>query len=124
MWFYNALVVLGDVAFIACVLMFLPLALFRSKRRFAGFGLKYASYIFALNLWMYALLKLWQYWGLVAVIVGVVFTPIAASLMAGIAATLHKDWWTLFVVVSYVVVVILANAGGGRLAESGYPPAA
>jgi hypothetical protein len=116
--FYNLVVDVGDVAFVVCLLVLLPLALFRSKRRIAGVGLKSASFIFALNLWMYALGALWHYWGLIAVIVGILFTPIGASLIAGIAVTMHKNWWALFVVISYIVMALSAYMGGEKLVES------
>ena len=75
---YNLVVDVGDVALAASLLVLLPLALFRSKRRFAGVGLKYASFVFFLNLWFYSLAELWRYWGLIVVIVGVIFTPVGA----------------------------------------------
>jgi hypothetical protein len=117
---YNLVVDVADVAFVLCLLVLLPLALFRSKRRLAGVGLKCASLIFALNLWMYALGALWHYWGLIAVIVDILFTPIGASLIAGIAVTMHRNWWALFVIVSYIVMVLSAYAGGEKLIESGH----
>lgn len=81
-------------------------------------GLKWASFVFLLNLWMYALEALWHYWGKIAVILGIVLTPFGASLIAGIAVTAHKDWWGLFVIFSYIVLWISAYAGGEKLIES------
>lgn len=116
---YNILVDLSDITTVVCVLIFLPLAIFRSKRRIAGKGLKYASAIFLINLWIYALGALWHYWGLIAVIVGVVFTPVVASVIAAIAVTIHRDWSALFGIVTYIVLTISAYLGGDKLAGSG-----
>ena len=117
--FYNLVVDAGDIAFAVCLLVLLPMALFRSKRRLAGVGLTYASFIFGLNLWMYALVALWHYLGLMAVILGIVFTPVGASLIAGIAVAVHKDWWALFCIVSYIAMTLSAYMGGEKLIERG-----
>jgi hypothetical protein len=117
-WFYNFVVNAADLALVVCVLVLLPLALFRSKRRAAGKGLKCAGWIFGLNLWMYALGALWHYWGLIAVIIGIVFTPLVASLAAIIAVTVHKDWWALLGIVSYIVLTVCAFVGGEKLLDN------
>ena len=117
---YNLVVDAGDVAFAACIFVFLPLAFFRSKRKLAGGGLKLAGCIFLVSLWMYELGALWHYWGLVAVVVGVIFTPFGAAVIAGIAVLLHRDWWALFVIVSELVLVGLAWVIGGWLEENSF----
>jgi hypothetical protein len=117
--FYNLVVDAGDMALVVSVLVLLPLALFRSKRRISGVGLKYTAYIMILNLWMYSLAVLWHYWGLIAVIVGILFTPIGASLIAIGVATAQHNWWPLFCIVSDIGIVTLAYVGGEKLIESG-----
>lgn len=114
-WVYNALVDVGDVASVVAVFILLPLSIFKSKRDFAGRMLKVAGWIFFLDLWAYALLVLWNAWGLIAVVIGVIFTPIVASVIAIVASALHRDWVAVFTVVAYIVMWLGACIGGGAI---------
>jgi hypothetical protein len=119
LWAYNILADISLFALVACLLVFLPMAIFRSLRKTAGKVLKYSSFIFWLELWMYALGALWHYWGLVAVLVGVLTTPIGASLVAVIALVAERDWRAVFAIVGQIAISFSAFAGGEKLIESG-----
>lgn len=114
-WIYNVLVDVGDIAFVMAVFILLPLSLLKSKRGFAGRMLKIVSVIFVLDLWAYALGVLWNAWGLLAVVIGVIFTPVAASIIAIIASFVHRDWVASGVIVLYILMFIGAYAGGDAL---------
>lgn len=114
-WVYNALVDIGDVAFVVAVFVLLPLSMFKSKRGFAGRMLKIVAGIFLIDLWAYALGVLWNAWGGLAVVIGVIFTPLAASLIAIVASVLHKNWAALLIVVVYIIMTMGAYMGGDAL---------
>lgn len=118
-WAYDLLVDFGDIAFIVAVLVLLPLSILKSKRRFAGAALKFCGFIFLLNLWAYALAVIWKSWGLIVVIIGVIFTPLAASIIAIVAATLHKNWMGLFSIVAEILLTVGAWMGGDAIQSKG-----
>jgi hypothetical protein len=120
--FYNLLVDAADIALALCVLVFLPLAFFRSKRTIAGKGFKAASFIFFLNLWVYSAMVLLHYWGVVALVLGILLSPIVAGPLAAIAACIYKNWWGLFVILSYMAQCIATCVAGDKLTELGEPP--
>jgi hypothetical protein len=111
-WLNNIIVDLGDLAAIISVLVLLPLALFKSKRKISGAGLKWAAFVFLINLWVHALMVVWKSWGLIAVIAGVILTPLGAAIIAVIAAISHLDWMALLVVIGDAVLTAGAYAAG------------
>lgn len=106
---------IGDVATIFAVFVLLPLSIFRSKRTFAGRWLKFVAFILFLDLWAYALGVIWNAWGLVAVIIGVIFTPLVASIIAIIASVSHRDWLAALNVVIYIAMTMGAYLGADAI---------
>ena len=123
-WAYNRLVDLGDIALAVAVFVLLPLSIFRSKRRFAGTALKFIGFIFLLNLWAYALAVIWKSWGLIGFSIGVIFTPLAAAIIAIVAATLHGDWMALLSIVVEILLTVGAWKGGDAIESRGERPSA
>src|SRR2546426_10748094 len=67
---YPWLSLIAALAFFVTVLIFLPLALFRRTRGFAGMSTFFASYVFGLTLWVWGLLLSYTLWGIGAVVGG------------------------------------------------------
>lgn len=118
-WAYNLLVDLSDIALAVAILVLLPLSIFKSKRRFAGAALGFVGYIFLLNVWAYALAVIWKSWGLVAFIIGVIFTPLGAAIIAIVATTLHRDWADLFSIIVEILLTVGALMGGDAIKNRG-----
>lgn len=116
---YNLLVDFGDVALIVAIFVLLPLSIFRSRRRFTGGALKFVGFVFLLNVWAYALAVIWKSWGLIVFIVGVIFTPLAASIIAVVAATLHRDWVDLVSIIVEILLTVGAWTGGDAIQSKG-----
>jgi len=71
--------------------------------------------IFFLDLWAYDLASLWKVWGLIAALIGVIFTPLVASVIAIVASVLHRDWVSLGTIVIYVIITMGAYLGGNAI---------
>jgi hypothetical protein len=52
-----------NIATAICILVFLPLALFRATRNASFWGFYLASFIFGLGVWMYGFLVTYDLWG-------------------------------------------------------------
>ena len=87
------LAVIGALAFFLTVLVFLPLALFRRARPYAGLAIFYTSYIFGLNLWVFSLLLSYTLWGIGAAAVGLFLMGFGVVPIA-VLATLFNGLWS------------------------------
>lgn len=116
---YNCLVDIGDVALVVAIFILLPLSIFKSQRRFAGAALKFCGFIFLLNLWASALAVIWKSWGAIVFIIGVIFTPIAAAIIAIVAATLHRNWMDLLSIFVGILLTVGAWMGGDAIEGRG-----
>lgn len=103
------LLVIGWCAFLGCLFLFVPLAVFRSTRGFAGVCLYIASYIFGASAWMTGLLLSYTIWGVFAVIVGLLFLGVGVVPVA-LLATLVKGLWSPF----FSLLLMVAATWGSR----------
>ena len=90
-WLFIA----SRVAFDICILIFLPLCIFRKTRPWAGLGFYYASYVFGIVLFAYSCLFAFSVWGFTGLIVGLVFAGIGVVPVALLAALFHAEWSVL-----------------------------
>jgi hypothetical protein len=94
LWLYDVTV----YVFIIDIVIFLPLAFFRQTRIFSGLGFYLSHVFYVLTLWSWSLILVFEIWGKVSVIIGVIIfgvgvIPIAvlatlAKLMLGISGQL------------------------------------
>ena len=80
------------VTLAVCVLILVPLAIFRKTRPVSAIGLMIASYVFGATLWFYGLLMAYAGWGLVGIIVGLVLAGVGVVPVAALAALIHGEW--------------------------------
>lgn len=92
---YPWLVLIATLAFFVTILIFLPLALFRRTRGFAGTSTYFASYVFGLTLWVLGLLVSYTLWGVFGVLAGLLLGGIGVVPIAMLACLFNGLWPTL-----------------------------
>lgn len=65
--------ILFYIALDISVFILLPLAIFRKTRGVSATGLYMVSYVFGINLWLWSFLLVYQIWGTVALVIGLLF---------------------------------------------------
>ena len=84
-WASNALLAV-------CILVFIPLALFRTTRIVSVYGFYISSFIFGLCVWIYGFLITLQFWGVAGIIIGLVLGFVGVVPLGIIAAAVHTEW--------------------------------
>jgi hypothetical protein len=83
---------IAEWALVVCVLVVLPLGLFRKTRGISATSYVIASYIFGTNLFIFSVLVVLQIWGVVALIIGLVFAGVGVLPVAFLASIVHREW--------------------------------
>lgn len=83
---------ISGITFLVCILVFLPLSIFRRTRAFAGIGLFSASFVFGMSLWFSGFLLTYLFWGALALVIGLFMAGIGVVPMAMLASVLHGEW--------------------------------
>lgn len=88
--------ILADVAALAaCVVIFLPLAVFRKTRKIAAGGILFASFLFALSLWTLSVIVTYRIAGNKALLIGLFLAVVGVIPIAYIAAVMNLKWMML-----------------------------
>lgn len=87
------------------VFILVPLALLERTKHIAVSLLQIASIVYGITAWLLGFLVTLQYWGVFAVILGVVVFGIGVIPLGFLAAIFHTDWQALL---DIVVLVVLA----------------
>lgn len=90
----------------------LPLAIFRQTRTISAVGLYLSSFVFGISLWVYGFLTAYFYWGVVGVLIGLVFLGIGVVPVAILAALVNADWSTIGSIVYLIAITYGARALG------------
>jgi hypothetical protein len=101
--------VVSIYAFLACLFILVPLAVFHPTRGFAGTGLYIASYLFGLSLWMTSLLLAYTLWGITAVFIGLCIAGVGVVPVA-LLATMFNGFWAAF----FSLILMLIATFGSR----------
>ncbi len=83
------------LAIVFCLVIFLPLSIFRATRIVPIWGIFIASYVFGVYTWMFSFLVTFSLWGVGGVFVGLCLAGIGIFPLAIIAAALHALWSTV-----------------------------
>jgi len=83
------------LAIVFCLVIFLPLSIFRATRIVPIWGFFIASYVFGVYTWMFSFLVTFSLWGVGGVFVGLCLAGIGIFPLAIIAAALHALWSTV-----------------------------
>jgi hypothetical protein len=106
---------IGAAAFALCVTVFPILAIFKRTRRAAGVGFLVSSYAFGLVIWALSVLIVLDYWGTLAVIIGIFIFGIGVLPMALVIIVWNHlwmffeplFWWGLPLILSRMIGAIL-----------------
>jgi hypothetical protein len=80
------------IGMIFCVVILLPLSVFRATRFVAVWGFFIASYIFGVDVWMYGFLVTYDLWGAGGILAGLVLGFVGVVPLGMIAAALNGLW--------------------------------
>jgi hypothetical protein len=105
------------IGFVICILIFLPLSIFRVTRAVACVGLFIASYIFGIELWMYGFIVTYALWGGVGIFLGLCFGGVGVVPLGLIAATLHGEWYPVAQILFGLVTTFGARGFAAYLAK-------
>jgi hypothetical protein len=113
-WLFLA----SAIVFAICLLVLLPLSVFRKLRPWTGWGLYFASFLFGTMLFTFSYLVVVELWGVFALVVGLILAGVGVVPVALLAAVFHREWALLGFVVLGIVVTYGTRAVGMGLAES------
>ena len=111
----------GAIAFAICLLVLLPLSIFRKLRPWTGFGIFLSSYLFGTLLFAFSCLVALQLWGYVGLIIGLLLAGGGVVPVAFLAALFHGEWALLGFVVLGTVLTFGTRLLGLRWAGSTTP---
>ena len=114
---YPWLTLISGIAFFVCILILLPLALFRKTRGFSGLGLYIASYIFGASLWVWAFLLTYTLWGVTALFIGLFLAGVGIVPIAMLATLFKGEWSILGQLVLLVIFTFSSRMLGLYLSE-------
>jgi|HigsolmetaAR206D_1030411.scaffolds.fasta_scaffold08920_3 hypothetical protein len=112
------LTVTSFVVFAIVIFVLLPLAIPRATRGFSSISMLIASYVFGATLWMFGLLLTYFTWGVVAVIIGLVFFGVGVVPIALLATLFKGMWGPFFTLILLAIATYGCRIGAMSLAES------
>jgi hypothetical protein len=99
-----ALPIFSELVLAADILIFLPLAIFRTTRKLAGDGLYVSSYAFGVTLWIWAFLLAYTIWGALAVIIGLFLVGVGVVPIAMLATAFAGQWQNFGILLSLLLL--------------------
>jgi hypothetical protein len=84
------------IGVLVCVLVLLPLSIFRATRIVAVWGFFVASYIFGVDVWMYGFLITYALWGAGGLLVGLILGIVGVVPLGMIASAVNGVWFVVF----------------------------
>jgi hypothetical protein len=95
----------SEILLAICILVLLPMCVFRKTRPWAGMGFYFGSYLFGLTLWAFSCLVCYDIWGYRALIIGLLLAGIGVWPVA-LIASLFTGHWSLVrdLVIQFVLV--------------------
>lgn len=81
-----------------------PMAVFSRTRMFAAYGFAVCSLVFGFSAWIFSVVVAYNLWGLVALVIGLVFAGIGVVPVAFLAALFKGEWMILLMVVVLVIL--------------------
>lgn len=112
------LTVISFVVFAIVIFVLLPLAIPRATRGFSSISMLIASYVFGATLWMFGLLLTYFTWGVVAVIIGLVFFGVGVVPIALLATLFKGMWGPFFTLILLAIATYGCRIGAMSLAET------
>jgi hypothetical protein len=85
----------SEVLLLICLVVLLPMCIFRKTRLSAAVGFYFGSYLFGVTLWAFSCLVCVAIWGYTALIIGLLLAGVGVFPVALIAALFHGEWTVL-----------------------------
>ncbi len=117
---YPIIQALASLGTVLLIFMLLPSAIFRGSRNFCGNGIVLVSYVWGLSLWMWALLLLYELWGLGGLFLGFILLPAAVPLVC-VALLLGGEFSTTGLIILSVIMIFAVRALGHWIISKGVP---
>jgi hypothetical protein len=99
------------IAFAVCILVLLPLALFRGTRKLSVYGLLISSAIFGVSTWVLGFLVTYQHWGASGLIIGLLLGGVGVVPIGILASAFNAAWPQVGDLVLGVVLTFASNRG-------------
>jgi hypothetical protein len=102
-WFsyhiFDYFVLATQVTLMLGLFILLPLAFFRSTRIVSVYGFLISSHLLGLTTWILGFLTTLEYWGTIAVLIGLGLGIVGIVPLGMMASAFHADWWSLSAIV-------------------------
>jgi hypothetical protein len=107
----------ANIAFVLCILVFLPLSFFPATRPVSGIGFFVSSFIFGASIWFAGLLTSYTYFGSFWTMIGLFFAGVGVVPLGMIGAIFHGDWLVCGLLFAGLALTVVTRAVGGWAAE-------
>ena len=101
---YPWLVSIAGITFVICLLILLPLAIFKKTRSASAMSLLIASYIFGATAWVWSFLLAYVFWGFLGLFIGLFIGGVGVVPIA-MLASMSKGEWGIFGQLVLVVII-------------------
>jgi hypothetical protein len=108
---------ISEIVFIVDLIILLPMSFFKKTKVIAGNGIFFSSYIFGITVWFLGAIITFYYWGIIALIIGLILMGVGVVPMAMLACIFNSLWLELGILIGGSVLVIIVRLFGGNLAE-------
>ncbi len=115
---FEYFLLLASVALMLCVLIFMPMALFRKTRFVSAYGFLISSYLFGVTTWILGFLTTLQYWGATGVFIGLILGIVGVVPLGIMASAFHADWSSVVALIVGLFVTYGARTLSFGLAAS------
>ncbi len=102
---YRFLLPISVWTFIVCVLILVPLALFKRTREWAGLGFYIGSFVFGISMWVWCSIITLVLAGIGYLVAGILFAGIGVVPIAFFALLFNGEWSVLLQLIVLVVIV-------------------
>jgi hypothetical protein len=105
-----------EIALALCILILLPMCIFRKTRPWAGMGFYFSSFLFGTGLWLFSALVCEEIWGMKALIFGLLFAGVGVLPVACAASFFTANWSILLSLILWTVLTFGSRFLGITLA--------
>ncbi len=115
MWLINLIDILStatEYVLGICILIFLPLIIFKKTRPILGVILIWSTYLFGFTLWLISLVISLKYAGVVWVIIGLMLAGVGVLPIAIISSAIQADWfYVIYLIVFFAIIIFIRILG-------------
>ena len=110
-------VAIAQIFFVLDIIIFLPLSFIKKTKKFAGKGLFFSGFIFGFTVWLIGAIITFSYWGIIALIIGLVLMGVGVIPMGIVACFFNGLWLELAILIIGSILVFAVRAYGLGLIE-------